>query len=163
MQPLIPPEQEEQYRKLQEQAQKHAKKQLRRQQHREKGEPESSSSESEEEVEAHQIIAVVDATQSELAEMEAAASAAGEDIGDDLQPTVVALPTPAQASLLQQHHQPTMFVSQPMMSHMSVAGAPHILHAGQPQILVPAHHAAQVVVIANYSNIGYCKYVSRKK
>lgn len=142
MQPLIPPEQEEQYRKLQEQAQKHAKKQLRRQQQREMGEPVSSSSDSEEEVEA-----VSDATadleaQRELAEMEAAALAAGEDTGDEVHTTVLALPAAAQSPLLQPH--PAMLISpQTMAPSLSLGGTPHMLHAapGHPQLLVPASHA----------------------
>lgn len=150
MQPLIPPEQADQYRKLQEQAQKHAKKQLKRQQQREKGEPESSSSESEEEPETQQEAEPVDTAESEQAEMERAAFEAGQGMGEDSQTTVL-VPT-AQSPLLQQHH--TMLISpQPVASPMSLAGTPHLLHAGQPgqPILVPAHHATQVRLLLTLS------------
>lgn len=142
MQPLIPPEQADQYRKLQEQAQKHAKKQLKRQQQREKGEPESSSSESEEEQEAQPEAEPADTAESEQAEMERAAFEAGQGMGEDSQTVLVPA---AQSPLLQQHH--TMLISpQPVASPMSLAGTPHLLHAAQPgqPVLVPAHHAAQV-------------------
>lgn len=150
MQPLIPPEQADQYRKLQEQAQKHAKKQLKRQQQREKGEPESSSSESEEEPEPQQTEAeAAETAESEQAEMERAAFEAGhQGLGEEGQ--TVMMPT-AQSPLMQQH--PTMLISpQPVASPMSLQATPQYLqHIGaQPgqTILVPAHHAGQVCIHA---------------
>lgn len=111
---VIPPEQAEQYKRLQEQAQKHANKQMRRQKKLEAGEPFSESSESEEEEpkkEEEEIENVEDA------------------LSDDLQQSMVAIPSPSLSIA-----QPTILIAQPQMAGVGgLSFSPQLIQAGQPQ------------------------------
>lgn len=116
---VIPPEQAEQYKRLQQQAQKHAVKQLKRQMKEEKGEEFSESSEEEE------IEELVPEEQIELTEEEVASIASGEVLLTDVeqaQPTLIAIPSPAA-------QQQTIFLQQPSMGAMGLGGI------GGPQII----------------------------
>ncbi|KAK3106671.1 hypothetical protein FSP39_024926 [Pinctada imbricata] len=120
---VIPPEQAEQYKRLQEQAQKHAGKQLKRLKKMEAGEPYSESSSSEEE--------------EEETKQEEQSNDGTEDLAstEELQQTLVAIPSPSLAVPQQQ----TILLSNPQATPGSLTLVPQIVPAGgTPQhILVP--------------------------
>ncbi|KAL3837231.1 hypothetical protein ACJMK2_022600 [Sinanodonta woodiana] len=112
---VIPPEQVEQYKKLQEQAQKHARKQIRKQQKKERGEPESDSSSSEEEPEPL---------------LEDPQQITEEQLMEEIQPTLIAMPI--------SHGQQTIMIAQPQPSASPVGFHQHIVTApGGQQFLIP--------------------------
>ena len=143
MQPVIPPERIDQYRRLQELAQKHARKQLRRQQQRERGEPESESSEGEQEAVDGAILPEDDdATESELAEMERAALEAGRSFLARGHAAAIVVPAVAESPLLQQPHHTVLISPQPSISSIPLAAGTQFLQAGQ-HILVPSSYMSQ--------------------
>lgn len=114
---VIPPEQAEQYKRLQEQAQKHANKQMRRQKKIEAGEPISESSESEEE---------------EPPKEEEELDNAEDTLSEDLAQSLVAIPSPSLSI-----PQPTILIAQPQMAGVGgLSLAPQLIQ--QPQhVLLP--------------------------
>lgn len=112
MQPIIPPEQVEQYKHLQEMAQKHAMKQQRRQRLKDTGQPEESDDD-------------------ESMEMEGQVSALVSDEECDEQPGILALPDPEPQHLQQQI----------LLPHAQHAGSPvftqHMVPFSQQQLIIP--------------------------
>ncbi|CAE1325563.1 unnamed protein product [Acanthosepion pharaonis] len=112
MQPIIPPEQVEQYKHLQEMAQKHAMKQQRRQRLKDTGQAEESDDD-------------------ESMEMEGQVSTMVSDEECEEQPGILALPEPEPQHLQQQI----------LLPHAQHAGSPviaqHVVPFSQQQIIIP--------------------------
>jgi hypothetical protein len=140
--PVIPPEQAELYKELQEKAQKHAKKLLKQQRKQEAGEPESSSSEEEEPEEP------------EPEENEPSTTPTS-TLAEGQRPQVLASPLAVSPQTLPGMIQVSMPVGIPLQGVVVTQGAP-LMHSALPQVghpmMVAAGPSAAAVALANHQH-----------